>query len=90
MLHGIARLLEYKIIVHPRCLNTIAELSSYCWQTDKSGNSINIPVDRDNHLMDALRYAMEDVPVLPAPAEKPKPPRRSQTAVRGADLMHTF
>lgn len=88
VMHGIARLLEYKMIVHPRCLNTIAELSSYCWQVDKAGNSINVPVDRDNHLMDALRYAMEDVPVPPASNEKPRPPRRSQTAVTGADLMN--
>ena len=90
VMHGIARLLEYRIVVHPRCLNTIAELGSYCWQTDKSGKSINVPVDRDNHLMDALRYAMEDVPITPPPEEKPKPPRRSQTAVSGADLMNTF
>lgn len=53
---GIAKIQEYTIIVHPRCTNTIAELSSYCWDEKHPDR----PVDRDNHLMDALRYAMED------------------------------
>ena len=48
------------MIVHPRCKNTIAELSVYCWDT-KRDDPVNKPVDKDNHLMDALRYAMEDV-----------------------------
>ncbi len=61
ILHGIAVLQEYRIIVHPLCKATVGELSSYCWQTDDSGSGINKPVDRDNHLMDALRYAMADV-----------------------------
>jgi len=61
ILHGIALLQEYRIIVHPRCKATAAELSSYCWDTDETGHGINRPVDRDNHLMDALRYAMTDV-----------------------------
>ncbi len=62
ILHGIAVLQEYRIIVHPLCKATAAELASYCWQTDDTGAGINKPVDKDNHLMDALRYAMVDVP----------------------------
>lgn len=58
---GIARLQEYKMVVHTSCKSTIAELSTYCWDK-KAGteDGINRPVDKDNHLMDALRYAMED------------------------------
>ena len=60
---GIARLQEYRLIVHPRCVHTAAELGAYCWQSGaREGVFINRPADRDNHLMDALRYAMEDAP----------------------------
>lgn len=58
---GIAKLQEYRMIVHPRCVNTIAELSAYVWDKSVDGSGINRPVDRDNHLMDALRYAMADI-----------------------------
>ncbi len=60
---GIARLQEYRLLVHPRCVHTAAELGAYCWQSGgREGEYINRPADRDNHLMDALRYAMEDAP----------------------------
>lgn len=67
VLSGIVRLQEYRLVVHPRCVHTAAELSSYVWQTDgRDGVYRNLPCDKDNHLMDALRYAMEDVPRPPA------------------------
>ncbi len=60
---GIARLQEYRMIVHPRCVHTAAELGAYTWQPGvRDGDFTNRPRDRDNHLMDALRYAMEDAP----------------------------
>ena len=63
VLSGIARLQEYRLVVHPHCVHTIAELRSYVWQADgRDGVYRNLPCDKDNHLMDALRYAMEDVP----------------------------
>ncbi len=72
VLHGIAVLQEYRIVVHPVCKAAIAELSSYAWKTDTSGAGINVPEDKNNHLMDALRYAMADVrhfrPQTPAQA----------------------
>lgn len=58
---GIAALQEYHITVHPKCVHTVAELSSYVWEKDADGRGLNRPVDRDNHLMDALRYAMTDI-----------------------------
>ena len=58
---GIAKIQEYDITVNPSCTNTIGELSTYEWDIDKSGSGINKPVDRDNHLMDAMRYAMEEI-----------------------------
>lgn len=59
--NGISAIQEYKITVHPACKNTIAELSSYCWKRDKSDNGLNEPEDKNNHLMDAMRYAFYDV-----------------------------
>ena len=67
ILSGIARLQEYRLVVHPRCVHTAAELRGYVWQADgRDGAYRNLPCDKDNHLMDALRYAMEDVPRPPA------------------------
>ncbi len=68
---GIARLQEYRILVHPRCVHTAAELAAYTWQEGRrEGEYDNRPCDRDNHLMDALRYAMEDVPRPPAAGQR--------------------
>ena len=61
ILNGIAQIQEYKIFVHPKCVNTLKELSSYCWKKDKNENGVNEPEDTNNHLMDALRYAFYDV-----------------------------
>lgn len=70
IVNGIAKLQEYRMIVHTRCENTIAELSSYCWD-QKRDDPINRPVDENNHLMDAMRYAMEDIKYFrPDKAEK--------------------
>lgn len=81
---GIAKLQEYHWIVHPRCVNTIAELSSYVWDTQNDGSGINRPVDRDNHLMDALRYAMTDMQYFRPEQERARPeaPRRRRASGR--------
>ncbi|MDE7281298.1 MAG: PBSX family phage terminase large subunit, partial [Ruminiclostridium sp.] len=50
------------IIVHPKCVNFITEISNYSWEKDAlSGKPVNRPCDNLNHLMDAMRYAMEDL-----------------------------
>lgn len=60
ILNGIQYIQDFKIYVHPKCENTIIELSNYVWDT-KEGNVINKPSDDYNHLMDALRYSLEDI-----------------------------
>ena len=57
VINGIMNISEYTITVNPLCKNTIFELSNYLW--DK--NSPNSPEDKNNHLMDAMRYAFYDV-----------------------------
>ena len=57
---GIARLQDYKIIIHPKCTNAIVEFSNYIWAKDKmNGQYLTVPVDEFNHIIDALRYATE-------------------------------
>lgn len=57
---GIAFLNTLEIIVHPRCVHTIDELENYKYKIDKdTGKILPILEDKNNHVMDALRYANE-------------------------------
>lgn len=56
---GIRRLQQFKIYVNPKCENMITELENYTWQKDKQGEYIDKPIDKYNHLVDAMRYATE-------------------------------
>lgn len=47
---------ENKIIIHPRCKGLIKEFMSYSWRKDRMGEAVNIPEDKNNHLLDAFRY----------------------------------
>ena len=58
--NGIRWLQGYEIIVDVRCQNFKNEIEQYHWQEDKYGNAMAKPVDANNHLLDALRYALED------------------------------
>lgn len=60
ILNGIQYIHNYKIYIHPRCTNTVVEISNYVWD-NKDGVVINKPIDDYNHLMDSFRYAMEKV-----------------------------
>jgi phage terminase large subunit len=56
---GIQWLRQQSIIIDIKCINTRNEFAGYKWKEDKGGVAIPIPVDRNNHLIDALRYAYE-------------------------------
>lgn len=58
--NGIDFIQDFKIIIHPRCVNFLTEISNYTWDTDKFGKKINKPIDDFNHLLDAMRYGMEE------------------------------
>lgn len=60
VMSGIQWIQDLEIVVHPRCVNFLTEISNYTWEKDKFGKSINRPIDDFNHLMDAMRYALED------------------------------
>jgi len=57
--HGIQWLQQQTIVVDTKCINMQNELRSYKWKEDAAGNAIRQPVDKNNHLIDALRYAYE-------------------------------
>ena len=60
IIHGLQRLQQYELVVHPSCTGLITELENYSWQKDrKTGEYINKPVDEFNHYIDALRYSLQ-------------------------------
>lgn len=59
ILNGIQWIQDLKIIIHPRCVNFLTEISNYTWDKDKFDRTMNKPIDDFNHLMDAMRYGLE-------------------------------
>ena len=53
---GINLLKGYKMHITKRSINLENELRKYKWAEDKTGKSLNIPVDANNHACDAMRY----------------------------------
>ena len=58
---GIDLLKRFKIHIYKDSHNAIQEFRNYKWQEDKSGKLMNKPVDKNNHLIDATRYATYSV-----------------------------
>ncbi|MFE0756747.1 PBSX family phage terminase large subunit [Inquilinus sp. NPDC058860] len=57
---GVEFLKAHDIVVHPRCRHLIDELALYSYRTDpKTGVILSELEDRENHAVDALRYAVE-------------------------------
>ena len=55
---GIDFLKEQKIHVIDGSEDIINEQKSYVWKEDKDGNALNVPLDFNNHAMDAIRYGI--------------------------------
>jgi phage terminase large subunit len=85
---GVEFLQSFEIIVHPRCRHTIDELTAYSYKLDPLTQAV-LPqlADKDNHVIDALRYACEgarralrakeqEVKVAPVPVASPWRQRR--------------
>jgi phage terminase large subunit len=61
---GVIFLQGYDIVVHPRCTHTKIELRDYAYKVDKRTEKVIIPPvleDKKNHVIDSLRYAVEDI-----------------------------
>lgn len=77
---GVAFLQSFDIVVHPRCEHLIQELTLYRYKVDPLTNEV-LPIleDKNNHCIDALRYACEGA----RRASKPKPKTEPRSRVRG-------
>ena len=65
---GVEFLKSYDIVVHPRCTHVADELTLYSYKTDPlTGKVVPQLEDKNNHCIDALRYACEG-------ARRAKPP----------------
>lgn len=69
---GVEWLKGYDLIVHPRCQHVIDELTHYSYKTDPlTGQVLGVLEDKNNHCIDAVRYAVEGA--RRAMSGKPKP-----------------
>jgi phage terminase large subunit len=59
--NGIQYIQNYEILILPHCVNFLRGIGNYAWDVDRTGAKLNTPAEDDNHLMDAMRYAMEDM-----------------------------
>lgn len=56
--HGIQRIQNYRIVVHPRCTEFAKAIDNYCWAKDPQGKPKDVPDHEFSHGMDAMRYAV--------------------------------
>ena len=69
---GITFLQTFEIVIHPRCVNAAKELAEFSYKIDKQTDEI-LPMldDKDNHVIDALRYALEGLRRAGKPSATP-------------------
>jgi phage terminase large subunit len=61
VMHRIQWMLNKRVHIHPSCKIAAHEFSVMEWAKDRSGESINRPTDKDNHVFDALCYALDKI-----------------------------
>ncbi|MBU2685927.1 MAG: PBSX family phage terminase large subunit [Gammaproteobacteria bacterium] len=82
--YGIQFLQQHEIIIDRKCQETINEFEQYQWKKLRSGEDLNVPVGKNNHHIDEIRYALEDE----MPDEKAKvTPRISMIAPKGIEYI---
>ena len=87
---GIEFLKTFDIVIHPRCTNTHDEFRTYSWKTDPLDEDKILPIleDKNNHVIDAARYACEGVRRAKrphAPAAQAAKPKDYRGAKRGGE-----
>lgn len=58
IINGINLLQQYEITILPSLTWIIEEFRNYTWKKGKDGEYINVPIDKYNHNLDALRYSV--------------------------------
>ncbi|HDY89324.1 MAG TPA: PBSX family phage terminase large subunit [bacterium] len=69
--YGIQFLQQHEIIIDKSCQETINEFEQYQWKKLRTGEVLNVPVDKNNHHIDGTRYALESE--MPDEKAKVKP-----------------
>jgi len=59
ILHGIDLMKRHFNFIVGESPNITMEFQSYKWKTDRDGNLLDVPEDKDNHTIDAIRYVLE-------------------------------
>jgi phage terminase large subunit len=78
---GVEFLKSYDIVVHPRCQHVIDEFTLYSFKVDsRTGNVTAILEDKNNHCIDAVRYAVEGARRAMGPAQTITPIPSTLTA----------
>ena len=60
IIRSIRWLQGFEIIIDVNCVYTKEEIEKWHWLEDRNGNVLERPVDKEDHLISALRYACED------------------------------
>ena len=67
IMDGIDRIKDFmymgKLKFFTNCVNMKEEAGNYTWKKEKDGTQLDVPIDRNNHLMDALRYLCMGLPL---------------------------
>ena len=58
IINGINLLQQFEVIIHSKCIFIQEEFKNYTWKKGKDGEYINVPIDKYNHGLDALRYGV--------------------------------
>jgi phage terminase large subunit len=59
ILSGIDQIKRTNFFINTNSKNLLEELNSYVWKSDKNGNNLDEPEDRNNHIIDAIRYVLQ-------------------------------
>ena len=59
ILSGIDQIKRHNLFIHKDSKNLLDELNSYVWKQDKNGNNLDEPEDKNNHILDPLRYILQ-------------------------------
>ena len=59
---GLDLISSFRVIIHPNCINAANEFANYSYKKNRvTGEYTNEPQEKYNHLIDALRYALEEL-----------------------------
>ena len=84
---GIDRLRTYPIRVHRNSQNLQMELEAYSWAKSASGEWLDYPEDKNNHLIDAARYwAMAEMTPLRKPRADVRATARRKQQAKGVGM----